>query len=253
MQTIDDSAENFKKSPLGFLMSVMAKYQAYMQKNYENSNDAEALKKSQNAGDMLDNLKIELSKTESLRKEPSNEAVLMHVIEHCEQDEKEIILDSIYEYLAVLDNAIQNIDKETQDGKDLINEYYDVSRLGLILNCYLGGFDNDDFFYGTLAEIAETVKNVQNSEKKEITEFCEALISKIEKADINLSFKYFLNQIYASLDEKLKNTVYETMIRTYSESLLNKVLTQEVSEEDVSKLAASKQIQRMYEKLMTEC
>lgn len=246
MQTIDKSTRNFKTSPFGFLMSVIAKYQAYMQKNYETSNDKETLEKSKKSKKILDDLNIELSKIESLKKEPSNEAVLMHVIESFDENSKNTILEYVFEYLNLLDNVIQNIDKEA------INEYYDVSRLGLILNCYLGKFENDDFFYGTLAEIAEIISSNQKNNENDsenIKKFCEDIISKIQKADINLSFKVFLENLYKSLNESQKEFVYKSMIKTYSESLLNKVLTQNVSNEDINKLACAKQIQRMWEKI----
>jgi len=239
----NEETEKFKSSPLGFLMSVMAKYQAYMQENYETSGNKEVDTKARNAGEMLDNLKIELSKTENLKKEVSNEAVLMHVLENCEKEEQNTILECIFEYLNLLDNVMQNIDSESPDSKDLMNEYYDVSRLGLILNCYLGEFDNDDFFYGTLAEIAEVIK---------VPELSELLISKIEKADIDLAFKVFLKEIYAEISEEHKKVLYEDMLRTYADSLLNKVLSQEVGQEEIGRLACAKQIQRIYEKLIVE-
>lgn len=229
-------------------MSVIAKYQAFMQKNFETSGDKESSEKSKLAEDILDNLKIELSKTDELKKEPSNEAILMHVIEHFEKDEQDTVLECVFEYLNLIDAALQNIDIESEDGNATINEYYDVSRLGLILNCYLGGFDNDDFFYGTLADIAETVKAASKDDKT--VALCDAIVGKIEKADINLAFRTFLEDLYKSSTEAEQKILYETMIKTYSESLLNKVLTEEVGEEEISKLACAKQIQRIYEKLM---
>lgn len=230
-QNITTEAEKFKTSPLGFLMSVIAKYQAYMQKQ-------NAVDKANAAAEMLDNLKIELSKTESLKKEVSNEAVLMHVIENCEKEEQNTVLECIFEYLNILDSAMQNIDVKTEEGQELVNEYYDVSRLGLLLNCYLGEFNNDDIFYGVLADIAGTIK----------TEFSELLISKIEKADLELSFADFIKDFHKELSEINKKIFYEDMVRTYSDSLLNKVLTQKVDEEELSKLACAKQIQRIMER-----
>lgn len=230
-QNITTEAEKFKTSPLGFLMSVIAKYQAYMQKQ-------NAVDKANAAAEMLDNLKIELSKTESLKKEVSNEAVLMHVIENCEKEEQNTVLECIFEYLNILDSAMQNIDVKTEEGQELVNEYYDVSRLGLLLNCYLGEFNNDDIFYGVLADIAGTIK----------TEFSELLISKIEKADLELSFADFIKGFHKELSEINKKIFYEDMVRTYSDSLLNKVLTQKVDEEELSKLACAKQIQRIMER-----
>lgn len=253
MQNINNSAENFKTSPLGFLMSVVAKYQAFNQKNYENSNDEENLQKSKIASELLDNLKIELSKTEELKKEPSNEAILVHVIENCDKEEKDLILECVFEYLNLLDGALQNINDDSADKNELIAEYYDVSRLGLILNCYLGDFDNDDFFYGMLAEIAETVKEsikTDATQNEKNVNLCETILEKIQKADIQLSFKVFLKCLFDTLNFQEKNTVYENFIKVYTESLLNKVLTKEVGEEEISKLACSKQIQRLYEKLM---
>lgn len=246
---IDTSAEKFKTSPLGFLMSVMAKYQAYNQKHYENTNDQNSLKTAKNVGDLLDNLKIELSKVESLKKETSNEAVLVHVIERCVKEEQETILECVFEYLGLLDTSLQAIDKTTQDGKDLVEEYYNVSRLGLLLNCYLGQFENDDFFYGTLGEMAETLKTNGDSE---LAPLCDQIISKVEKADINLKFKKFAKDLYETLDDTSKSAVYEKIIQIYADSLLNKVLTQEVSEEEVNKLACAKQIQRIYGKLLIQ-
>lgn len=231
-------------------MSVMAKYQAYNQKHYENSGDAESKKIAETIGDVLDNLKIELSKIESLKKETSNEAVLVHVIENCHKDEQDTILNCVFEYLNLLDTSLQAIDQNSEDGKLLIDEYYNVSRLGLILNCYLGDFENDDFFYGTLSEMAETLKENCKHENTELTDLCNTIILKIQKADINLSFKTFTKNLYESFDEKIRIIVYEKIIHPYSESLLNKVLTQEVSEEEVNKLACAKQIQRIYGKLM---
>ena len=248
MQTIDTSAENFKSSPLGFLMSVMAKYQAYMQKHYDNSNNQNSLKTVQNMGDILDNMKIELSKTESLKQETSNEAVMIHVVENCEPEEREVILESVFEYLSLLDTSLQAIDTNSEDGKILVTEYYNVSRLGLLLNCYLGTFENDDFYYGTFAEMAETYKT-NNSINSDLTAACDMIISKVEKADINLKFKKFIKQIYDSLDDSSKNQIYEKIIQPYADSLLEKVLTQEVSEEELNRLACAKQLQRIYEKL----
>lgn len=248
MQTIDTSAENFKSSPLGFLMSVMAKYQAYMQKHHDNSNNQNSLKTVQNIGDILDNMKIELSKTESLKKETSNEAVMIHVVENCEPEEREVILESVFEYLSLLDTSLQAIDTNSEDGKILVTEYYNVSRLGLLLNCYLGTFENDDFYYGTFAEMAETYKT-NNSINSDLTAACDMIISKVEKADINLKFKKFIKQIYDSLDDSSKNQIYGKIIQPYADSLLEKVLTQEVSEEELNRLACAKQLQRIYEKL----
>lgn len=244
MQTIDTSEENFKTSPLGFLMSVMAKYQAYNQKHYENSNNKTSLKIAQDVGDVLDNLKIELSKIESLKKEHSNEAILVHVIENCVKEEQTIILESVFEYLNLLDTSLQALDTNSPDGQTLIDEYYNVSRLGLILNCYLGEFENDDFFYGTLAEMAETVKN-----NPDLTDLCSQIISKVEKADINLKFREFIKQIYDSVDDSSKNQIYEKIIQPYADSLLEKVLSQQVTEEELNRLACAKQLQRIYAKL----
>lgn len=244
---IDTSEERFKTSPLGFLMSVMAKYQAYNQKHYENTNDQNSLKTAKNISDLLDNLKIELSKIENLKKETSNEAVLVHVIEHCVKEEQETILECVFEYLGLLDTSLQAIDKNTQDGKDLIEEYYNVSRLGLILNCYLGQFENDDFFYGTLAEMAEELKENAGSE---IETLCQKIITKVEKADINLSFKQFSKELYETLDDSSKSAIYEQIIQPYADSILNKVLSQEVNEEEVNRLACAKQIQRIFGKLI---
>jgi len=251
MQEINESAEKFKTSPLGFLMSVIAKYQAHMQKKYEVSNDLDSLKKSKNAAEMLDNLKIELSKTDSLRKEVSDEAVLMHVIENCEKEEKETILECVFEYLNLVETAIQKIDEKSEEGKELYNEYYDISRLGLLLNCYLGEFDNDDFYYGTLADIAEVIKGSKSDDSK-LPELCDFLMERIQKAPIDLTFSTFLADVYASVGSEKQKVIYDAMIIPYAESLLNKVLTQEVGDEDVGKLACSKQIQRMYEKLMLQ-
>lgn len=238
-QNITTGAEEFKQSPLGFLMAVIAKYEAYMKKNYETNGDSESLSKSKSASELMDNLKIELSKTENLKKETSNEAVLMHVIENFEKDEQSFILECVFEYLNLLDSALQNIDSNSDEGNEIVSEYYNVSRLGLLLNCYLGEFSNDDFFYGILADMAETVK----------TDFSEGLISRIQKADIDLSFETFLSDYNNELDLHSQQIFYKDMIRSYSDSLLNKVLTEEVSEEEISKLACAKQIQRIYEKL----
>lgn len=245
MQSIDTSEENFKASPLGFLMSIMAKYQAYMQKHYENSNDQKSLKTVQNIGDILDNLKIELSKTESLKKESSNEAIMIHVIENCETEEKETILECVFEYLTLLDTSLQAVDTESPDGKTLITEYYNVSRMGLLLNCYLGSFENDDFFYGTFADMAENAKNGS----AELTQICELIIQNVEKADVNLKFNKFIKQIYDSVDDSSKNQIYREIIQPYADSLLEKVLSQQVTEEELNRLACAKQLQRIYAKL----
>lgn len=246
MQTINTSAENFKSSPLGFLMAVLAKYQAYNQKHYDNTKDQTSFKTSKDVENVLDNLKIELSKIESLKKESSNEAVLVHVIENCDKYDKNLILESVFEYLNLLDTTLQAIDKSSDDGKSLVEEYYNVSRLGLILNCYLGEFENDDFFYGTFGEMAEAVKASDENN----SELCNLIISKIEKADINMSFRKFVSLLFDQLSSEQKNTVYENIIQTFSDSLLNKVLNQEVTEEELNKLACAKQIQRIYGKLM---
>lgn len=248
MQTIDTSAENFKTSPLGFLMSIMAKYQAYMQKHYENSNDQKSLKTVQNIGDILDNLKIELSKTESLKKESSNEAIMIHVIENFETDEKELILECVFEYLSLLDTSLQALAPDSPDGEILITEYYNVSRIGLLLNCYLGSFENDDLFYGVFAEMTETYIN-KNDCDSELIPVCNTIIAKIEKADVNLKFNKFISQIYASLEDSCKERIYKEIIQPYGDNLLDKILSQEVTEEDVNRLACAKQLQRSYEKL----
>lgn len=227
-------------------MAVLAKYQAYNQKHYENTNNQDSLKISRNIADLLDNIKIELSNIESLKKETSNEAVLVHILENCVKEEQETILESVFEYLGLLDTSLQAIDKNTPDGKELIEEYYNVSRLGLILNCYLGQFENDDFFYGTLADMAEAHISVESSP---LHSLCNQIISKIEKADINLKFKRFAKELYETLDSDSKTALYDKIIQPYAENLLDKVLTQEVTEEELNKLACAKQIQRIFGKL----
>ncbi len=247
MQKNDSSTEEFKTSPLGFLMSVLAKYQAYNQKHYDSTKDAQSLKTAQSIGYILDNIKIELSKVDSLKKESSNEAVLVHVIENCDKDEQSKILECVFEYLSLLDTSLQTCDKDSEDGKYLYNEYYDVSRLGIILNCYLGSFENDDFFYGTFASMAERVKEMCNDS---FSETCDLIIEKVQKADIDLPFKSFIKKLYDEADENVRLSLYERMIHPYAESLLNKVLSQTVSEEDVNNLACAKQIERQFGKLM---
>jgi len=236
--TENQEIENFKTSPLGFLMSVIAKYQAMKERSQE-------FEKSKNAKELLDNLKIELLKTENLKKEPSNEAILMHILEQCDKEEQTAILECVFEYLNILDGVIENIDKNSEDGKAFIDEYYDVSRLGLILNCYLGEFDDDDFFYGSLAHICETVKGNEKIEK-----ISDSIFSSIEKADINLSFDKFLQQIFYSLQEDEKEILYVSMVKSYTENLLEKIITKAVEEDDIGRLACTKQIQRKIEKML---
>ena len=167
MAKIDQSAENFKTSPLGFLMSVLAKYSAFVERSLASKPDPELDSKNAGAKDALSNIKIELSQNASLKNQVSNEALMMTVMESFPKSEQDAILDVIFEYMGILDEVLGTADKESENGRALINEYYDVSRLGLILNCYLGQFDNDDFFYGTLAHVMETITAYYSENKTE--------------------------------------------------------------------------------------
>ena len=249
MKTIDTSADNFKTSPLGFLMSVIAKYQAYSQKSFEKSGEVQDRRNGERAGEMLDNIKIELSRTEELQKEPSNEAVMIHVMEKCSARERQEILDMVFEYMNLLGQAMENIDKSTPEAGELMGEYYDVSRLGLVLNCYLGEFSSDDFFYGTLGFMCDAVSGQADVDSR-LNKLCTMIVEKIQEAPIDLPFREFCAKTVESLDQDEAGLVYESVIRPYSEGLLEKVLTSEVDAEDVNRLACCKQVQRIWEGAM---
>lgn len=261
--SVDQNAENFKRSPLGFLMSVIAKYQANMERSFHNTGNKEDQKKALLAKDLIENFRIELSKTDALKKELSNEAVMMHVLENCYPEERNSVLEIVFEYHNLLENVlkIQEGNSAADQEKDrgfsfLLDEYYDVARLGLLLNCYLGEFDNDDYFYGTLAHVAETLKvasasgPAENSE--EIGKLCDLITERTEKAGIDLKFDVFLRELHNSLDEGQKTLLYGTLVRPYAEKLLEKIVASNVEEDDVGRLACVKQIQRKLEHLLQE-
>lgn len=255
MTKIDESAENFKTSPLGFLMSVLAKYSAFVERSLASKPDYELKVKNEKAKDGLSNIKIELAQNKNLKNQISNEALMMTVLESFPKKEQDSILEVIFDYLGILDEVLQTADKTTENGKALINEYYDVSRLGLILNCYLGLFDNDDFFYGTLAHVLETLtayfsENNSEADAETVLELCPVVIAKIQKADINLSFEDFISGIFCAWDNDTKKIFYNKIIKTYADSLLEKIITKEPDEDDAGHLACIKQIQRLIEKLM---
>ena len=255
MAKIDQSAENFKTSPLGFLMSVLAKYSAFVERSLASKPDPELDSKNAGAKDALSNIKIELSQNASLKNQVSNEALMMTVMESFPKSEQDAILDVIFEYMGILDEVLGTADKESENGRALINEYYDVSRLGLILNCYLGQFDNDDFFYGTLAHVMETITAYYSENKTEdlaekIVALCQELVLKIEKAGIDLSFDSFLKENFETLAPEEKDIFYKKIIRPYADSLLEKIITKEPEEEAAGHLACVKQIQRRIEKLL---
>ncbi|MCQ2593001.1 MAG: hypothetical protein MJ188_09490 [Treponema sp.] len=252
MEAINNSTEEFKKSPLGFLMSVLAKYQAYNQRHYNNSKDTESLEIYKKTGAVLEKITKELAKTEELKKELTNESILVHIVEQCSQKEQEIILESVFEYLNLLEVSLQNTDTNSDDGKMVVEDYYNASRLGLLLNCYLGNFDNDDFFYGIFGHMAEIALETCKTSNSELKNLCQTIIKKVEKADLNLSFNNFLKGFYNSIDNTSRKIVFEQIIEPYAENFLNKVLSQEVTEDDVNALACAKQIQRIYSKLLIQ-
>lgn len=254
MPAIDTSEDNFKVSPLGYLMSVLAKYNAFVDRSLSGKPDKELEEKNNKARDVLSNIKIELAQNSTLKNEVSNEAVMMAVIESFPKAEQETVLEVIFDYLEILDEVLETADKTTEEGKSLTAEYYDVSRLGLILNCYLGQFDNDDFFYGSLAYVLESMtayytENKEGQAEKIIT-LSSQLISKIEKADIDLSFEKFLTETFEAFDSETKEIFYKNIIRPFADSLLEKIITQAPEEDDAGRLACVKQIQRIVEKLI---
>ncbi|MBQ0050545.1 MAG: hypothetical protein KBT11_00605 [Treponema sp.] len=254
MTQIDQSEQNFKASPLGFLMSVLAKFSAFAERSLSSKKYSELEAKNKAAKDALSNIKIELSQNSTLKNQVSNEAVMMAVLENFPKQEQDTVLETIFDYLGILDEGLATVDKASEQGQLLINEYYDVSRLGLILNCYLGQFDNDDFFYGTLAHVLETINSyyVENNEENSqiIQSLCASIISKIEKAGIDLPFSTFLEEVFASFDPDSKKIFYKNIVKSYADSLLEKIITKEPDEDDGGRLACVKQIQRQLEKLM---
>ena len=227
MAKIDQSAENCKTSPLGFLMSGLAKYSAFVERSLASKPDSQLEAKNAGAKDALSNIKIELSQNASLKNQVSNEALMMTVMESFPKSEQDAILDVIFEYIGILDEVLGTADKESENGRALINEYHVME---------------------TITAYYSENKTEEDAEK--ILVLCSELVSKIEKAGIDLSFDSFLKENFETLAPEEKDIFYKKIIRPYADSLLEKIITKEPEEEAAGHLACVKQIQRRIEKLL---
>lgn len=253
---INMDAEDFKKSPLGFLLGILLKFQAYCRKNFDEYHSPEDAKNVQDLQDAIDDLKIVLSDTEELSKEKSNEGVLINALEKLTECQRQIILNGVYEYLnlltTVLDRLSSDADQTTEDTSriQIMEEFYSCSRLGLVLNCYFGSFENDDSYYGTFYQMLESVKTDAGN-KLTSEQTMQDLIKAIQKetlsAPVDLKFCDFLAMQFDTKGKETMSLILESHVRPFCEMLFDKALENKVDETDINCLAAGKQIQRMIE------
>ncbi len=93
-------------------------------------------------------------------------------------------------------------------------------------------------------------KNKAEEGAEKALALCPEFITKIEKAGIDLSFESFLKENFEALAAEEKEIFYKKIIRTYADSLLEKIITKEPEDDDAGHLACVKQIQRKIEILL---